>query len=730
MWGDEIDDGDDLLDRHSRSAYKYATTQLFSVVATKTGGGLKSKGGDAKKQKKLVKSQSVIPQKSSSKGKLKGSKRGGLGSSIRGSGKTAKRRVHTSNNDADYYQLDGTASPSLNILTPFDHTALTQVELFHSGIQAAIPSEQKHKKTWIERLLPPSAIAEAGVDFKKKTDLRGSVSRDEKQQTTTKQPEWIDLRNNYMKQLDSSIEKITKIMGAPIKEYGTEVNEVDVSIQRHFILLLVAVRKVTVRIISEYTFQANEFHRHPDNEYAASNLLIIKKYLTKVPNCFKKINCQPYISWVGICTEMNPLLLSHKLDGVPAYQSDTQTIDLNPLLEMEGNEWDKCLSMSAILWDIFQDSKTLPARPLYRFLKSKSTSKSNNQDNSSDDDADDDDNDNVLESDVNSDHQSPSFGLNDPDREEDSDNDTDAYLYMEDNHLKLIIEETKRGIDNALEKSRDLKVFTMGLKPIQTYWIYWKRAYANNLRIDDAINTRNDRNRRICFDRLVHNVWQSIKFRSLQENYSRRIIVVTFNAWTEYKNWCKKFQNLYGRSVMHIKRLFMNAMKRFAKDVIEVRTFRKKNRLRTFALAFDGLKRNTTLSKFELTKRLEHKTTATFKDRYMFQRIFSRWKKRNKLIVELDFLEDFVEKIDLKNALVRWVLLTYGPRSTRRARSIAKAMNYVSQMRESFEKTASSSFRYISDSVSSISPLMSSEDRKKLDQERFRNAEKKRRYEY
>ena len=275
-----------------------------------------------------------------------------------------------------------------------------------------------------------------------------------------------------------------------------------------------------------------------------------------------------------------------------------------------------------------------------------------------------------------------------------------------------------------MNKSRDMKVFTMGLAPLRSYWYLWRRVYANNLKLNEALTIRQQRNRRICYDRLVQNVWQSVKFRELQQNYQRRVIVICFGAWAEYRRWCKQFQSIYSRSILHVKRMHMIAFKRFANDCNEVRLFRKKVKTRAYSLCFSALKRNTVLTKYELKKRLQYGKMSLFYDKLLCQRILSRWQKRNHLVVKIDELEEFLELIHLKQGLIKWYISTFGPRSERRARSIAKAKGYITSLRTSFESSAKSTWKYISDGISAMSPLV---DRKALETAQYETGENRRR---
>ena len=111
---------------------------------------------------------------------------------------------------------------------------------------------------------------------------------------------------------------------------------------------------------------------------------------------------------------------------------------------------------------------------------------------------------------------------------------------------------------------------------------------------------------------------------------------------------------------------------------------------------FRALQHNVVLSQYELKKRLQHQhssgpshgsapTATVFLDRATLRGLFNRWRQRNQVLHSLDDLEELVELTHMKDALVRWYILTYGPRSQRTARKIARARGYVEDPRQSVE---------------------------------------------
>jgi len=715
MWGDDFD-GRDVLDVHTTAAYKYATYKpsrsenklnakdewpndgnkshaaTFSDVNKKKLISLSkdTAGLGTQRKKRKSKGRAVAVAVSADSTSKAGTSSGKAATThIQG---IATRRMPSAHNDDVYHMLDGTMPETTQMVHSFDHSNLTHTELFNVGMQKMIPSDAKHKQTNIQQLASPSAMLAAGTHFKKSTNLQGAVALSVKQQAVSKMPEWLDLRDNYMRQMRICASKII----TSAKE--GDVQFLNASTKQHFTLLLIALRKVTIRILQEYEYQMGVYVSDIENDTARETLRSLEEYLTEVPNCLDFINQEPFLSWLGLETTLNPLLTVHRLDGSPALLSNLHgaATRLHPLLEMNEDDIDHSLDMSALMWRIFKAEQARPKRP----FRSKKGSKESVQNSASDSEEDE--------------HEEAFVAL----------------LYRDeadDDRIKLLIKQADKAVHNALYMSRERKTFQLGLAPLKSYWKMWRQAYKNNWKVSTAVRVRGDRNLRICFDKLVHNVWQSTKFRSLQQNYHRRIAVITFGAWNEYRLWCKRFQSLFKRSTKHILRYRMEVLKKFVQECNEVRTYRRKSKARVYRVVFEAFTNNAKLSKFELKKRLERRATISFQDRFICQRMFVRWKARNSMIAKLDDLHDFVDRIDMKQAMIRWVLLTYGPRSQRRARSISKAKAFMSQLRDSFEKKASSTYRYISDSLSAISPLVSAKDKKKMQQDRYDGGEAKRR---
>ena len=106
------------------------------------------------------------------------------------------------------------------------------------------------------------------------------------------------------------------------------------------------------------------------------------------------------------------------------------------------------------------------------------------------------------------------------------------------------------------------------------WWRAWRRVYANELRVADALIVQSSRNLRQCFDPLNRNQWVCVKFRGLQQRAHKRLVHQTLDGWKAYSAWTKRFNDIFNRFVRHTKRKILYAMHEFAETVFENRQFR------------------------------------------------------------------------------------------------------------------------------------------------------------
>lgn len=504
--------------------------------------------------------------------------------------------------------LDGLPVPHIRTTTGgFDFSTLNAVEARHSGANRAIPSKRRNRSTRVEAFVEAKEI---GPDFRQHVSLGGGiVSEQQAAETAVQFPQWITLRDSYVAQLRDMFGILLSMSSSLLQDDAR---------RQHFVLLLLALRKVSTRIIGEYK-------HHVDRAVATSSAehrgaaRIIKKYLLTMPSSLDYLNLEPFASWIGVNPVLNPLLCSTSIAGASAaIYGNRLAFDL----EMNPEELELTQSMGSVLW-----------RVISRRRRDYGEEKNEDAEN---DDGDDD-------------------GGEDDDKDNGCDRDRDGAA---NERIKMLMEGGHTGIVGAT-KSRLLKLFLAGKQPIKHWWRKWRKEFNIHARIPIMKRAREKQTKRRCFDLLAQHGLQCATFRALQRRYHDRITVITFDAWKEYLKWCRRFHKIYAKSVKRVKRLFFRAMKRFSEEVYDLRRFRYNNNLRYKVASFKGLRQNVILSKFELKKRLERMSTANFVDRHTCQRCFFRWACRSRLVLKLDSLEERVEGAHMKAALVRWALHTW-----------------------------------------------------------------------
>ena len=711
---------------------KTSRTQTLPPGSMSTTGGKKKKGKGGKKRKQQQ--SDTVGRSSSSGGNVKGlSARQEFMKDISNTGEVSGRRVKTVDNDYDYHQLDGTFPHLLGVVEPFDETVLTHAEMLMSGVQRGIPSVPKHRKTYIQCMVDPSVMRTMGSGFQKTVDMREGLALETRQAITAKYPEWIELRENYFRQLELKAEKVRDNIMGGIANGGGD------AIRQQFLLLLLAIRKVTVRIIGEYELQCLTVQKDPHNHEARTAANDIVKYIFSIPRCFEPFNGSPFCDWVGVDFEMNPLISRTNIAGGDAVLSSSRgaeqnrtllgsfgTLGIDTVLAMSESETEQANYVNGILHYIYRERSALgDDLTYYQGSEQRTIMKREHHQHAHDKQRTTHFAGEMKITDVNADVSDDSTEFlggggssytgrnNDGENGNDEDDDDDGtagmgIAYNDDheqhnNHIDRLIRQTTSSVNKALRLSRDKKLLLLGNTKMRSYWRAWRRVYRNEQAVCDSLEQRDVRNMRQCFDSFVRNQWTCVKFRGIQRRGHLRQVAQTLQAWKGYTQWARRFNDIFRRSVRHTKVKILYAMKEFAETVFENRRFQYNSDMRHYSAVFKALQRNVVLSKHELARRLKHakknRMVDSFIDRVVLHMLFTRWRKRNHMLHGVDNLTDLVEKTMLKDALVRWYLTAHGPKSQRNARRIAAAKGFVLSLRKSVEGTVRTSYEKVSDKV-------------------------------
>lgn len=164
--------------------------------------------------------------------------------------------------------------------------------------------------------------------------------------------EWIGLRQNYIHQVES-LEKYERMCGA-----AQVLSEISMP---NFYSLLIAIRKITVRIADHYRMIVLQ-------KETPINLLEIHGYVITMATDLDCLDRQPFVDWTGLHLSYNPFICGYRLDG----KISTAMADLNAAskrmaesnpamipteLVMDQYETSECRDLSAVVWGAYQEDQ-------------------------------------------------------------------------------------------------------------------------------------------------------------------------------------------------------------------------------------------------------------------------------------------------------------------------------------------------------------------------------------
>ena len=555
-----------------------------------------------------------------------GPKRGGT-SSVSASSRTS--RAPRIINDGRL-MLDGSAPPKVRTSQGgFDHAKeISPLEMRYTGINRAIPT-RRQRNSRLEKFVAAHEIPEGGSG--QVVRVGGFVSDQIRQEIAVDFPHWVVLRDSYLTQLQELSQLVVK----------GKIDASDVARRQQFLLLLLALRKVSIRIVSEYKLQAEMTIQTAEVEHklAAKS---IKTYIETMPASLNYLDCEPFTTWVGARTLLNPLVSTQSINGAEALinlgKGGGLALDLR---FMNDEELADSQEANEVLWSVNCEVAKRTEQHQHRHGNRHANERRN----------------------------AAAVAV-----EDEYEEDMDRLRQVQQQHvIDELVPATSEGL-LIVPQSRGLKIFLQGKSFLIHAWKQWRKAYLIRVRIPIMHELRAKAVLRKCFQMLNRNVWQCVKYRALQRHYHQKITVITFDAWKEYLKWCRRFHKIHNKSVRRIKRLFLRAMRRFADDVYDVRRFRYNNDMRHKKICFKGFKYNVILTKYELKKRLELMSSASLMERNTCIRCFSRWVQRSRLVHKLDDLEELVENTLAKAALIRWYLATRPVESNEPKLSFAERM--------------------------------------------------------
>lgn len=270
--------------------------------------------------------------------------------------KKSRRSRRRKGGDGPSMTLDGKVSPAIRIVSPdIDSTQFSEEELRTSGMLAGIAPRTAGQNWPRAALATPEGME---TTYKRTPALGGFVREEVKKEIYVDLPHWITLRESYLQQLGSLVHAMSS-------DSTQAPGDGD---RRHFILLLVAYRKVTIRILGEFRFQQLQLHQDLANVKTANDTALLQplydavtersSYINSIADSLNWLDIEPFVSWIGLSTSWNPLLTPTRLDGSPAVRqrtgqgAGTSDIQMPRELVLSENDAMTCSELNATLWQL------------------------------------------------------------------------------------------------------------------------------------------------------------------------------------------------------------------------------------------------------------------------------------------------------------------------------------------------------------------------------------------
>lgn len=196
---------------------------------------------------------------------------------------------------------------------------------------------------------------------------------------------------------------------------------------------------------------------------------------------------------------------------------------------------------------------------------------------------------------------------------------------------------------------------------VRSWWKYWCTSRVLEAKRLEILATRNYMNMRVVIERLQHNVWCCVKYRTMQQRALHRKVISILEAWKDYTRWCHRLSSCRRRSLQLHCRYYLSSWRRTTREEHSVRRYWRNFKNHRLAWLFRALRNNMIMNKYILKCRLKTGTSASFKQRSAQEFCFGRWKTRCSIVLALDRLEFKAEMADLKSAFCCWKFATSDP---------------------------------------------------------------------
>lgn len=401
-------------------------------------------------------------------------------------------------------------------------------------------------------------------------------------------PEWTGLRDNYIQQLQN-----LNYHQEIVQNSNTDVVS-DISIP-NFIGLLLAIRKISYRIVDKYRQIILYDERH-------ENFKEMNEYIIKMATDVNCINRQPFVDWMGLSPVFNTFFSERKIDGTSAlfadraekpkglkFQGDFQNtrndelrddlykelyakkpVYMHTELLMTNREKLMVEELGGVVWSTYCSYQEAMHHKRAAAVIEGMTNLNHLENFESDNIT------SIPDSEVNAGRvQGMCAG----------------------GEL-----ENPMGVLNATSNCSIVSTFT-SIRPMHKKkhlalsWKKWRRTYLITSGLRNMAEGRVYCVKRKVMDGWQKYSWQNMEFRRLQQRRWRQLLTFTFDGWFQYLHWCRKFNRVLRMANHENMRRILKRMRVFSIYVHDNRDFKRKQFYMPLIITFRALRHNAIINK-------------------------------------------------------------------------------------------------------------------------------------
>lgn len=226
-----------------------------------------------------------------------------------------------------------------DFLDQYFHTAYEERNHTLNSSQRIVTNQKKQKKQ--KKSQPKLKI------FKPKVSLNHTNPHEvvllELESTSQKRPKawakWVQLRNDYLRKLVEIVDRVS-----------SSIETINPAVcKSHTIMLLVAMRKISLKVLESYEDVLDTSQPAPDD---------MASYVCDMGNSLNWLSKPPFSTWMGVSLVMNPLICVYRLDGQSAVLPGPSSPYTAPELLQSEDEVLTCMRYGSMIFDLMK--KRLP----------------------------------------------------------------------------------------------------------------------------------------------------------------------------------------------------------------------------------------------------------------------------------------------------------------------------------------------------------------------------------